>query len=395
LAAAIIGGTVWQLYRVEMKQHGLAQMASLCRARAEQGDANAERELGSMYYWGKGVPRDYAEAVRWYRKSAEQGDVRAQYDLSGMYYRGEGVPHDYSEAVFWCRKSAEQGNGRAQYGLGFAYYEGKAVPRDYPEAVNWYRKSATQGDTEAQESLGFMYYKGLGVSQDYAEALHWYRKAADAGYAKAQYDLGYMYSHAMGIQRDYSESTRWYSKAAAQGYKDAQCALRLKTCPGTWRKPDLLLAIVCSIFLLFNSRANILDREERATLITILLLLSSVALRLYGFPDFLFRWSVSGVNALYFAKHLLDGTCVGMLVFIAWPRTIKGLLGVCLILLVELNIDAVAHYDLMHLQPAFHLFGLGNGLLIGMSIPPSIILWRQHKKSHDERDNTAVADAPG
>ena len=34
---------------------------------------------------GQGVPQDYAEAVKWYRKAAEQGDVNAQHNIGLMY----------------------------------------------------------------------------------------------------------------------------------------------------------------------------------------------------------------------------------------------------------------------------------------------------------------------
>jgi TPR repeat protein len=40
-----------------------------------------------MYYLGQGVPRNYAEAVRWYRKAAAQGDLNAQRALSSMGVR--------------------------------------------------------------------------------------------------------------------------------------------------------------------------------------------------------------------------------------------------------------------------------------------------------------------
>ena len=40
------------------------------KALAEQGDAKAQYKLGTMYYFGHGVPQDYWEAVRWYRKAA-------------------------------------------------------------------------------------------------------------------------------------------------------------------------------------------------------------------------------------------------------------------------------------------------------------------------------------
>jgi len=42
---------------------------------AERGDAEAQDILGNMYYNGQGVPQDYKEAARWYRKAAEQGDA--------------------------------------------------------------------------------------------------------------------------------------------------------------------------------------------------------------------------------------------------------------------------------------------------------------------------------
>jgi len=45
-----------------------------------------------MYQFGRGVFQDDAEAVKWYRLAAEQGDANAQFNLGGMYEDGEGVP---------------------------------------------------------------------------------------------------------------------------------------------------------------------------------------------------------------------------------------------------------------------------------------------------------------
>ena len=63
--------------------------ASYKRA-AAQGDATAQVNLGGMYYKGKGVVKDYAEAMRWYKLAAAQGDAYAQYNLGVMYRKGEG-----------------------------------------------------------------------------------------------------------------------------------------------------------------------------------------------------------------------------------------------------------------------------------------------------------------
>lgn len=62
------------------------------RKAAEQGDANAQNNLGEMYQNGQGVIQDYKEAVTWYRKAAGQGHASAQNNLGGMYKTGQGVP---------------------------------------------------------------------------------------------------------------------------------------------------------------------------------------------------------------------------------------------------------------------------------------------------------------
>ncbi len=51
------------------------------RARADQGVADAQSNLGVMYDNGEGVPQDHAEAVRWYRLAADQGLALAQFSL--------------------------------------------------------------------------------------------------------------------------------------------------------------------------------------------------------------------------------------------------------------------------------------------------------------------------
>ena len=90
-----------------------------------------------MYRNGRGVAEDAAEAVRWYRLSAEQGDARAQYNLGSMYLDGRGVAQDDAEAVRWYRLSAEQGDAQALYALGWAYLNGRGVAQDDAEAVRW------------------------------------------------------------------------------------------------------------------------------------------------------------------------------------------------------------------------------------------------------------------
>ena len=66
-----------------------------------------------MYFKGNGVPRDYAQAVSWYRKAADQGDTDAQYALGVSNYNGEGVSKDNKLAYFWWLLSSAQGFEKA------------------------------------------------------------------------------------------------------------------------------------------------------------------------------------------------------------------------------------------------------------------------------------------
>ena len=51
------------------------------RELADQGLPKAQSALGLMYQDGQGVAQDDAEAVKWFRLAAEQGDADAQSNL--------------------------------------------------------------------------------------------------------------------------------------------------------------------------------------------------------------------------------------------------------------------------------------------------------------------------
>ena len=176
------------------------------RQAAEQGDATAQFNLGFMYANGEGVPKDDAEAVRWFRLAAEQGDAAAQLNLGNMYADGQGVFKDDAEAVRWFRLAAEQGLAMAQFNLGIVYDNGEGVLKDDAESIKWYRLAAEQGLANAQLNLGAAYTNGWGFLKDEAEAVKWYRLAADQGLAMAQFNLGITYASGRGVIEDEAEA---------------------------------------------------------------------------------------------------------------------------------------------------------------------------------------------
>lgn len=148
------------------------------QTKAAQGDAEAQVSLGRLYRHGLGVPQDFQEAVKWYRKAADQGNAEAQFRLGMLYEFGRGVPRDFVQAVKWYRKAAAHGNAKALNRLGQMYARGEGVPRDSDQAMKWYEKAAAQGDGEAQFVLGGAYGDGLGVPRDYVRAYMWFSLAA-------------------------------------------------------------------------------------------------------------------------------------------------------------------------------------------------------------------------
>ena len=90
----------------------------------------------------------------YWKECAEEGNTQAQYNLGEIYYHGEEVKQDYSEALKWFRKAAEDGLAKAQFMLGVMYENGFGVDKNDTAAVSWYLKAAEQGDTEARKRIG-------------------------------------------------------------------------------------------------------------------------------------------------------------------------------------------------------------------------------------------------
>ena len=75
---------------------------------AERGDAEAQNILGMMYVEGRGVPQDYAEAAKWYRKAAQQGHAEAQSTLDIISQELDDVPQDDAEVAKQSLQEAEK-----------------------------------------------------------------------------------------------------------------------------------------------------------------------------------------------------------------------------------------------------------------------------------------------
>ncbi len=130
-------------------------------------------DLGALYWQGRGVPQDFAEAARWFQLAAKQGYAKAQAALGDLYLVGWGVPRDNRAAQIWFRKAAEQGVARAQNKLGILYLKGQGAPPDDSLAAAWFAQAAEHGDHDAQANLATLYEAGRGVARDLTHAYMW------------------------------------------------------------------------------------------------------------------------------------------------------------------------------------------------------------------------------
>jgi len=187
----------------------------------------AQDNLGNSYYHGtRGVKKDVKRAFILFTLAAEQGDANAQHNLGVMYRDGIGTKPDVKRAVALFTLSAEQGLASAQYNLGNMYRNREGTQPDVKRAVELYTLSAEQGHAYAQYCLGNMYRNGEGTQPDVKRAYELYTLSAEQGLAKAQFNLGNMYATGQGVEQSFTTTQKWWTKAAAQGYEIAIAELK-------------------------------------------------------------------------------------------------------------------------------------------------------------------------
>ena len=137
--------------------------SALLQPLADKGVARSQMRLAYMHFLGRGFPRDrnkadeiVRSALPAIRKFANEGRGWAQSDLGSLYEDGLVLPRDYGEAVYWYRTAAEKGYPGAQTNLGIMYARGRGVTSSRRTAIEWFQRAAKQGDNIARRNLEAM-----------------------------------------------------------------------------------------------------------------------------------------------------------------------------------------------------------------------------------------------
>lgn len=111
---------------------------------AEQGDPDRQFLYAQALDKGYcGFKIDKKKAFQWYKKSAEQGNVEADRAIGRMYLWGKGVKRSTPEALKWLHKAADRGDNHAQAEIGRIYENGWGVKKDLVQAYMWYSLTHT------------------------------------------------------------------------------------------------------------------------------------------------------------------------------------------------------------------------------------------------------------
>jgi hypothetical protein len=126
---------------------------------AGAGDAYAQVVLGQLLLNGKSGVTDPQQAARWYRKAAGQDPKASKYvaiaqaNLASLYWEGRGVPKDASEATRLYQQAARNGFGDARGVLIGMYYRGDGIPKDIVQAFKWASIDLASGNTRSKPAV--------------------------------------------------------------------------------------------------------------------------------------------------------------------------------------------------------------------------------------------------
>ena len=222
----------------------------------QENDKRLLYMVGSIFYDGRGCPKDIQEGTNCLIESANQGypyaifkiaeieyyknkKIEALQKLNSLlnekdefllkyvknllgkiyYYGAAEIKKDYEKAFKYFSESEKEITSKEH--LGKCYYYGHSVEKNYQKALDIF-KSIENSSRLSQYYLGEMYRLGNCVSKNLEQAYIYYKKAAEKNYPQAQYQLGQAYLLGEGTSVDIEKAIFWFEKSAKEGSQDAQ-----------------------------------------------------------------------------------------------------------------------------------------------------------------------------
>lgn len=90
----------------------------------------------------------YDEALTEFKRLAGEGHAKSAYYVGLFYHNAFGVPRDNAEAARWFLQAAQKNDAQSQYYMGLLTSKGDGVDKDLVAAHMWYSLSVRSSENE-------------------------------------------------------------------------------------------------------------------------------------------------------------------------------------------------------------------------------------------------------
>ncbi|KAI8889965.1 HCP-like protein, partial [Backusella circina FSU 941] len=196
---------------------------------ARQGNMEANRHLGDMYYFGQGITKDKDKAIELYNLVSSQQGITGNI-TTGLQYCNDGrsINTSCKIALLFLNKLSYKKTYNSQRYLAEELYHGMRVAQNQEMAIQLFKASADELVSEINMSIGNRYYFGKnGDGKDLSIAFIYISKSADQGNGDARLRLGHMYYFGIGTNKDQAKAIRLFKASANQfnGLKNTRIGL--------------------------------------------------------------------------------------------------------------------------------------------------------------------------
>lgn len=169
--------------RLNFEEANYKEAYAIYEQLANEGVAEAQKNLGFMYILGKGIMADAERGYKWMEKAAQNGDPVAMGIWADYLISNKNENTDFGEILSLYEKASMMGNTKTNYGA--MYLDGLGVEKDIDKAKEILTKSADEGNTASMILLGKLADDNTQEGVD--AAIDWYTKAANMGDSDAAY----------------------------------------------------------------------------------------------------------------------------------------------------------------------------------------------------------------
>lgn len=149
---------------------------------AINGNIDAIRRLGNMYYSGIFVKKSYPKALKIYEIGASFKDPISLVRCGEMYRDGKGKAKNLERATYYFRCATDLNITAGMWNL-YNLYSTKVLEDNVcmQKILEKMKINAYNGDIDAIRKCASIYCDGMGIKQDYSEALQMYTLGAKLG----------------------------------------------------------------------------------------------------------------------------------------------------------------------------------------------------------------------